>query len=76
MHVTVSEFKAKCLGLFERVRERGETIVVTKRGRIMARVVPPTGDEDRPWLRVRGTATWKGDPFAPAVDESEVEALR
>jgi len=76
MHVTVSEFKAKCLGLFERVRERGETIVVTKRGRVMARVVPPTPDEDRPWLRVRGAATWNGDPFAPAVDESEVEALR
>jgi len=76
MQVTATEFKAKCLALFERVRDRGETIVVTKRGRVVARVVPPAGDNDRPWLRVRGTATWKGDPFAPAVDESDIEALK
>ncbi len=76
MNVTASEFKAKCLALFDRVRDRGETIDVTKRGRVVARVVPPPGDEDRPWLRVRGTAVWTGDPFEPAVDEGEVEALR
>jgi prevent-host-death family protein len=76
MHMTASEFKAKCLALFDRVRDRGETIVVTKRGRVVARVVPPAGDDARPWLRVRGTATWKGNPFEPAVEESHVEALR
>jgi antitoxin (DNA-binding transcriptional repressor) of toxin-antitoxin stability system len=75
MIVTVSEFKAKCLGLFDLVHDRGETIVVTKRGRVVARVVAPAGDEHKPWLRVRGTASWKGDPFEPVVDESDIEAL-
>jgi prevent-host-death family protein len=76
MNVTASDFKAKCLALLDRVRDRGETIVVTKRGRVVARVVPATTDDDRPWLRVRGKALWSGDPFEPAVDESDVEALR
>ncbi len=76
MNISVSEFKAKCLGLFDRVHDRGETIVVTKRGRVVARVVPPAGDELKPWLRVRGTARWHGDPFEPVVDESDIEALR
>ena len=75
MIVTASEFKAKCLALFDRVRDGGETITVTKRGKVVARVLPPADTDDKPWTRVRGTATWTGDPFAPAIDESDVDAL-
>lgn len=38
--ITASEFRAKCLGLFDRVAETGETIVVTKRGKPVVHVVP------------------------------------
>ncbi len=38
--VSASAFKAKCLGLLDEVAETGETIVVTKRGRPVARLVP------------------------------------
>jgi prevent-host-death family protein len=76
MKVGASEFKAKCLALIDRVRERGEPITITKRGRVVARLVPAADEDDRPWQRLRGTARWTGDPFAPAVDESEIESLR
>ncbi len=76
MKVAASEFKAKCLALIDRVRDRGEPITITKRGRVVARLVPAADEDDRPWLRLRGTARWIGDPFAPAVDESEIESLR
>ena len=33
-----AEFKAKCLALIDRVRERGEPITITKRGRVVARL--------------------------------------
>lgn len=72
----VTEFKAKCLALIDSVRERGEPITITKRGRVVARLVPAGDEDEKPWLRVRGTARWLGDPFAPVVDESEIEALR
>lgn len=38
--VAASEFKAKCLALLDEVAETGETIVVTKRGKPVARVIP------------------------------------
>jgi prevent-host-death family protein len=44
--VSASEFKAKCLAMLDEVASTGEEIVVTKRGRAVARVSaatePPT----------------------------------
>jgi prevent-host-death family protein len=76
MKVTATEFKARCLGLIDQVRERGESIVITKRGRIVA-TLEPAGDFDaQPWRQLHGTARWNGDPTAPAVKESEIQALK
>ncbi|HUP50525.1 MAG TPA: type II toxin-antitoxin system Phd/YefM family antitoxin [Thermoanaerobaculia bacterium] len=38
--VPAGEFKARCLALLDEVAETGREIVVTKRGRAVARVVP------------------------------------
>lgn len=35
-----AEFKAKCLAELDAVAERGDTLVVTKRGKPVAKVVP------------------------------------
>ena len=71
-----AEFKAKCLALIDRVRERGEPITITKRGRVVARLVP-AGDEDaRPGRALRGRGRWTGAPYAPAVDERDIEVLK
>ena len=40
--IAVSTFKATCLGLLEEISETGEEIIVTKRGRPLARVQPVT----------------------------------
>lgn len=74
--VPAAEFKAKCLSLIDRVHERGEPITITKRGRVVARLVPAGDEDDRPWLRLRGTVTRYDDPFEPSIDESEIEALK
>lgn len=76
MKLAASEFKAKCLALLDRVHEGGEPITITKRGRVVARLVPAGEDNQRPWLRVRRSARWHGDPFAPVVDDADIEALR
>jgi len=44
--ITASQFKARCLRLLDEVAETGETLVVTKHGRPVARVVPPLGPDD------------------------------
>ena len=49
-----SEFKAKCLRLLDEVAEHGHSLIITKRGRPLARVVPIA----LPGKSRRGT--WKG----------------
>jgi prevent-host-death family protein len=44
--ITASQFKARCLRLLDEVGETGETLIVTKHGRPVARVVPPLGLDD------------------------------
>jgi prevent-host-death family protein len=75
MRINAAEFKAKCLALLDQVGERGEAITITKRGRVVARLVPAQDDGERPWERLRGKARWTGDPFAPVLDESEILAI-
>jgi prevent-host-death family protein len=74
MKIGAAEFKAKCLALIDRVGDRGETITITKRGRVVARLVAADDENDRPWQRVRGKAHWMGDPFAPVIDEADIDA--
>jgi len=38
--IKASEFKAKCLKLIDEVAERGEALVITKRGKPVVRVEP------------------------------------
>jgi len=38
--MTAAEFKAKCLDVLDQVAESGRGVVVTKRGRPVAQVVP------------------------------------
>ncbi len=45
--IKASEFKAKCLALLDDVAEKRETLIVTKRGKPVARIVPA---EDPPSL--------------------------
>lgn len=76
MKISATEFKAKCLSLIESVQDGGE-IVITKHGRAVARLVAEPDVDEFPWLALRRVKSeWKGDPFAPAVDDDEIEALR
>lgn len=76
MEISASNFKARCLALIDRVRESGESITITKRGRIVASLVPAGDQDEHPWRRLRGTVHWEGNAFAAAIDESEIDALR
>lgn len=74
MKITASDFKARCLRLLDEVSRSGQELVILKRGRPVARVVPAR--DDRPWLALRGRGEFVGDPFLPVVNESDIESLR
>ena len=71
-----AEFKAKCLAILDRVYRHGETVTITKRGRVVAKLVPADDAEEKPWMTLRGTGRFVGDPFAPVIPQSEWDALK
>lgn len=50
--IAISKFKATCLGVLEQVRRTGKPVRVTRFGKPVADVVPPSP--------ARGTANWLG----------------
>jgi prevent-host-death family protein len=74
--VPATEFKAKCLELMDRVAERRETFVITKRGKPVAKMVPvdrKPKDSIFGWLR--GKAWIKGDILSPVVPPEAWEVV-
>ena len=75
--INASEFKAKCLALLDEVAETGEHLVILKRGRPVAELVPPVWrDERTPQETLIGTVKILGDIISPAVPAEDWEVLR
>lgn len=73
--MNASEFKAKCLGLFDEVKGTGETIAILKHGEEVARVVPPA-TQRYPQDELRGSVRVLGDVVSPATAPEEWDAER
>jgi prevent-host-death family protein len=76
--MAISEFKATCLAVLERVKRTGQPILVTRRGEPVAQVVPPApAPRAKSWLGFMiGRAKIVGDIMSPASAEDEWEVLR
>ena len=72
-----SEFKAKCLAILDEVERTGEPVAISKRGRIVAQLVPPrpANDVRYPQLGLRGKAQILGDIISPVLPPEAWEAL-
>lgn len=75
--VTISKFKATCLGLLKQVKKNGEPILVTLKGEPVAMVVPPpAGEKSCAWMgSFRSSGKIVGDILAPAAEEADWEVL-
>jgi prevent-host-death family protein len=75
--VAVSEFKSHCLSLLEDVARTGEPLLVTKRGRPLARITPSGNIAvARPQDTLRGSVSYEGDLLAPVVPAEAWNAVR
>lgn len=76
--VAISEFKAKCLALLEQVNNTKTPIRITRFGKPIAEVVPPSPmQESKDWLgSLRDSTDIVGDIVSPVVEESDWEAAR
>jgi prevent-host-death family protein len=76
--VAISEFKAKCLAMLERVRRTQKPLRVTRFGKPVAEIVPPSPDTgQKQWIgSMKDTMEIMGDIVSPIIDEKDIEALR
>lgn len=74
MRISAGKFKAKCLRLMDEVRSRREEVVITKRGKPVARLVP---FDERPtpiYGCMKSTVTILGDIVSPAGESWDAES--
>ena len=72
--IPAGEFKAKCLALLDEVAETGEEIIVTKRGKPVARVVPAPVEDPR--KKLAGSILWQAEDIVEFDTSEDWEALR
>jgi len=76
--IAISEFKAKCLALLEQVRVTKRPLRVTRFGKPVAEVVPPSpAMEPGDWVgSLAETTEIVGDIISPVIEETDWKAWR
>lgn len=76
--IAISQFKAKCLAILQRVKRTGKPVLVTRFGKPIAEIVPPTRQAaGHTWIgsfASRGRIV--GDIVAPASEMGDWEVHR
>jgi len=70
------KFKAQCLKVMDRVRATREPVVITKRGRPVAKLVPASKPKGNVFGCLKGVVEIVGDIESPVVPPDEWEANR
>jgi prevent-host-death family protein len=74
--VPAGEFKARCLRIMEEVRTKRVMVLITKKGRPVAKLVPVDDDADDVFGRLQGVLEIVEDVESPVVASEDWEALR
>ena len=75
--INASDFKAKCLSILDRVQATGERVVILKRGKPVAELLPAGLTEARyPQSELAGSVIVLGDIVEPVLPEDDWESLR
>ena len=74
--IQISRFKATCLAVLHRVRVTREPVLVTRFGKPIAQILPPSPSLVSDWLgAMRKHGEIHGDLVAPVSEPSDWEAL-
>lgn len=69
-------FKAQCLAVMDEVQARRETVVITKHGKPVAKLVPADKNTDDIYGFVAGKGAITGDVVSPALTDEEWGELK
>ena len=75
--LTISQFKATCLAVLDKVKRTNRSVMITRRGKPIAMIdPPPLPEQKKSWLgsfRTKGQIV--GDVVSPVMDETQWEVL-
>jgi prevent-host-death family protein len=71
--ISAQEFRAKCLALLDEVQQTRQEIIVTKRGKPVARVVPIEQGKRDTFGWMKGTGIILGDVISPSGEIWDAE---
>lgn len=71
--IPAGEFKAKCLKLLDQVAEKHETLIITKRGKPVAQLLP-INEPSTLFGSMKGSVLYMGDIISPI--DVEWEAMK
>ena len=69
--IGAGEFKARCLAIMDQVRETGESLLITKHGKPVAKLVPAGSQADEIFGYMAGKVKIVGDIVAPVPEDWE-----
>jgi len=73
--IPAGEFKARCLRVMEEVKKYRTAVVITKKGRPVAKLVPPDAPATDVFGCMAGTARIVGDIEAPVLTAEAWKAM-
>ena len=73
--ISAGEFKAKCLKLMDEVQSQGSEVVITKRGKPVAKLVPAGKSKERRSVYgcMKGTVAIHGDIVGPLEEDWQAD---
>jgi len=74
--MAASSFKTNCLAVMDEVQAKHETVVITKHGKPVAKLVPVTGNTDEIYNFLAGKGAVAGDVISPAISPEEWGEIR
>ena len=65
--LSVSQFKATCLAVLEDISKQKKRVIITKRGKPIAEVIPFEAEHED--IHLKDTVTFMGDIVSPVAEE-------
>jgi prevent-host-death family protein len=74
--IAAGAFKANCLAIMDEVQAKRQSVVITKRGKPVAKLVPIETDHDDFFGYMKGKMEITGDIVSPIIPLSDWEMLK
>jgi prevent-host-death family protein len=74
--MAAGSFKIHCLAVMDEVQAKRETVVITKRGKPVAKLIPADNDSDDIYNFLAGKGAITGDVVSPAIGRKEWGELK